>query len=127
MDYSFSVNNMKGKIKPLLPSLRERKRYLAYEVMSKYKFNDAVHVNKVILDAAKEFLGSMGMANAGILALNDKWDKELQRGLLRVNNKHVNNLKASLIFVKNIDGKEAIIKSVGASGILKKTEQNYFN
>ena len=101
MDYSFSVNNMKGKIKPLLPSLRERKRYLAYEVMSKYKFNDAVHVNKVILDAAKEFLGSMGMANAGILALNDKWDKELQRGLLRVNNKHVNNLKASLIFVKN--------------------------
>jgi ribonuclease P/MRP protein subunit POP5 len=118
---------MKGKIKPLLPSLSERKRYLAYEVMSKYKFNGAVHVNKVILDAAKEFLGSMGMANAGILALNDKWDKELQRGLLRVNNKHVNNLKASLIFVKNIDGKEAIIKSVGASGILKKTEQNYFN
>lgn len=121
------LNNMKGKIKPLMPSLRERKRYLAYEVMSKYKFNDAIHISKVILDAAREFLGSIGMANAGILALNDKWDKELQRGLLRVNNKHVNNLKASLIFIKTIEGKEAIVKSVGASGILKKTEQNYFN
>jgi len=116
---------MKGKIKPLMPSLRERKRYLAYEVISNNKFNDAISVNKAILDAAKEFLGNLGMAHAGILPLNDKWDLKNQRGILRVNNKHVDELKASLIFIKNIQGKEAMVKSVGASGILKKAQYKY--
>ena len=118
---------MKTKIKPLLPSLREKKRYLAYEVISKSKFNDAIHVNKAILNAANELLGILGMAKAGIIPLNDKWNENTQRGILRVNNKHVNGLKASLIFVKNIDGKEVIVKSVGASGILKKAQQRYLN
>ena len=107
----------KAKIKPLLPSLREKKRYLAYEVISKHRFNDAVHVNKAILDAANDFLGDLGMAKAGILPINDKWNADSQRGIMRVNNKHVDELKASLIFVKNINGKGAFVKSVGASGI----------
>jgi len=46
---------------------------------------------------------------------------------MRVNNKHADGLKASLIFVKNIEGKEAVVKSVGASGILKKAQQRYLN
>ena len=123
----FSLIIMKGKIKPLLPSLREKKRYLAYEVISKNKFNDAISVNKAIYDAANGFLGTLGMAKAGILAIDDKWNDKTQRGIIRVNNKHVNELKASLIFVKNIQGNEAIVKSVGASGILKKAQKKYLN
>jgi len=115
------------KIKPLLPSLREKKRYLAYEVISKNKFNDAMHVNKVILDAAKEFLGTLGMAKAGVIMMNDQWNQKLQRGIMRVNHKHVDELKASLIFVKDIEGKDVVVKSVGASGILKKAQQKYLN
>ena len=125
---------MKGKIKPLLPSLREKKRYLAYEVISKSRFYDAIHVNKAILDAANKFLGNLGMSYAGIIDFktstkekNDKWNEKMQRGIMRVNNKHVDNLKASLIFVKNINGKDAIVKSVGASGILRKAQQKYLN
>lgn len=123
----FSFNMMKGKIKPLLPSLREKKRYLAYEVISKSRFYDAIHVNKAILETANEFLGNLGMAHAGIIPINDKWNEKMQRGIMRVNNKHVDNLKASLIFVKNINGKDAIVKSVGASGILRKAQQKYLN
>ncbi len=117
----------KAKIKPLLPSLREKKRYLAYEVISRYKFNDAVHVSKAILDAANGFLGSLGMAKAGMLPVNDKWNENMQRGIMRVNNKHVDELKASLIFVNNIEGKDAVVKSIGASGILRKAQQKYLN
>lgn len=116
---------VKTKIKPLLPSLREKKRYLAYEVISKNRFYDVFAVNKAILDGAKDFLGDSGMSRAGILPINDKWNADLQRGIMRVNNKHVDNLKASLIFVKNIEGKEVVVKSVGASGILRKAQQKY--
>lgn len=118
---------MKGKIKALLPSLREKKRYLAYEIISNSRFNDAVSVNKAILDAANEFLGNLGMAHAGMIPLNDKWNGKTQRGIIRVNNKHVDELKASLIFVKKIEGKDVIVKSIGASGILKKAQQKYLN
>src|SRR3989338_606948 len=115
----------KAKIKSLLPSLREKKRYVAYEVISKNKFYDAFHVNKAILDAAKSFLGNIGMARAGIIAMNDQWNEDMQRGVIRVNNKHVDDLKASLVFAGNIEGKEAIDRSIGASGILKKARQKY--
>ena len=117
----------KAKIKPLLPSLREKKRYLAYEVISRNRFDGAFPASKAILNASNELLGSLGMAKAGILTLNDKWNAESQRGILRVNNSHVDNLKASFVFVKNIEGKEAVIKSVGVSGILKKAQQRYLN
>ena len=115
----------KAKIKSLLPSLREKKRYLVYEVISKSRFNDAVHVNKAILDASKEFLGNLGMAKAGIITMSDQWNGDMQRGIIRVNNKHVDDLKASLVFAGSIDGKEAIVRSIGASGILKKAKQKY--
>ncbi|MBW2976126.1 ribonuclease P protein component 2 [Candidatus Woesearchaeota archaeon] len=118
---------VKTKIKPLLPSLREKKRYLAYEVISRERFNDAFHVSKAILEASKEFLGNLGMARAGIVTLDDKWNANMQRGIMRVNNKQVDNVKASLIFVKKIGGNEAIVKSVGASGILRKAQQKYLN
>jgi ribonuclease P/MRP protein subunit POP5 len=117
----------KAKIKPLLPSMREKKRYLAYEVISKDKFYDTTRVGKAIFDAAHDFLGDLGMARAGILMLNDKWNANLQRGIIRVNNKHVGELKASLIFVKNIEGKDVVVKSIGASGILRKAQQKYLN
>ena len=115
---------MKGKIKPLLPSLREKKRYLAYEVISKSKFDDPVSVNKAILTAANELLGHLGMSKAGMIPI-DVWNENMQRGIMRVNNKHVKELQASLIFVNNIQGKEVIVKSVGASGILRKAQQKY--
>ena len=118
---------MAKKTRALLPSLREKKRYLAYEVISGHKFNDAMEISKAIFESAKEFLGTLGMARAGIIILNDKFNPEMQRGLLRVSNKHVDELRASLVFVKNISGKEAIVKSVGASGILKKAQQKYLN
>ena len=115
---------VKTKTKPLMPSLREKKRYLVYEAISKTKF-DAVEINNAIFNNAKEFLGNLGMAKAGILMLNDKWNKEIQKGILRVNNKHLDEIRASLVFLKDVNGKEALVRSIGASGILKKANDRY--
>ena len=114
-----------NKIKPLLPSLREKKRYLAFEVISKQKIKDFNKVSDAVMNAGLGFLGQLGMAKAGAIILKDKWNNELQRGIIRVNHKHVDNLKAALTFVENIDNKEVIVKSVGVSGILKKAENRY--
>ena len=118
---------MAKKTRVLLPSLREKKRYLAYEVISRHKFNDALEINNAIYETAKDFLGNLGMARAGIVIINDKFDMEKQRGILKVSNRHIDELRASLIFIKDINGKEAIVRSIGASGILKKAQQKYLN
>ena len=117
----------KAKTKPLLPTLREKKRYLAYEVISAHKFNDAFEVSRAIIDAAKDFLGNAGMARAGIIAMDDQFNQKLQKGIIRVNNRHLDNLRASLVFADKIDNNDAVIRSVGASGILKKAQQKYLN
>jgi len=117
------VINIKKSIKTVLPTLKERKRYLAFEIVSKSAINDSKQVSENILTKSHEFLGVLGMSKAGIQTL--KYNKANQRGLIKVNNKHVDELKAALNFVKDINGKDVIIKSIGVSGILKKAQERY--
>ena len=113
------------KLKPILPSLREKKRYLVFEVISKEKINDIDAVSNAISQASLQFLGQFGAAKAGIVVLNNKWDQDNQRGIMKVSHKHVDDVKASLVFAKKIGNKDVIIRSLGVSGILKKAENNY--
>jgi RNase P/RNase MRP subunit POP5 len=116
---------MMAKTKPLLPSLREKKRYLAYGVISQHQFNDAGAVSKAIGNAVKEYVGMLGAAHAGIIPLNDQWNKDKQRGIIRVNHKHRDTVRAAFTFIQDIESHEVIVRSVGASGILQKAKQNY--
>ena len=111
----------KQKLKPILPSLREKKRYLAYKVISKSKINFS-SLQKAITETALKVLGQLGVAKAGIIIL-DKWKNN--KGLIRVSHKNVDNLRTALMFVDEVDNKEVIIRSIGVSGILKKAEHKY--
>jgi ribonuclease P/MRP protein subunit POP5 len=59
--------------------------------------------------------------------LPDKWDSTRQTGIIRVSHRHVNELKASLALIKNIDNNNVIFRSIGVSGILKKTKRFMIN
>ena len=113
------------KLKPILPSLREKKRYLVFEVISKEKIKNIEAVSGAISRAALQFLGQFGSAKAGILVLNNKWNAETQRGIMKVSHKHVDDVKASLVFARKIGNDDVIIRSLGVSGILKKAENNF--
>ena len=116
---------VKTKLKPILPSLREKKRYLVFEVISKEKITDINAVSSAIWDCSLQFLGKLGAAKAGIMVLSNKWNPELQRGIIKVSHRHVDALKASLVFAGKTSNTEAIFRSLGLSGILKKAENNY--
>lgn len=110
---------MKGK--PLLPSLKQKKRYVVFEIIAKDKlvYRD---VKKAIKQTLLTFLGELGYAKAGIMFI-DKYKNK--HGLIKVNHKHVNELKAGLTLVKKICGKKVIVKSVITSGTIKKLSK-YF-
>ncbi len=116
---------VKTRLKPILPSLREKKRYLAFEVISKSGIYDYNQIAGAINDSLLQLIGQLGAGKAGIKFLEDKFNKGLQRGIIKVNHKHVDHLRASLALIKDIDEKEVIVRSIGVSGILKKAENRY--
>ena len=118
---------IKTKLKPVLPSLREKKRYLVFEVISKEKINDIGPVSTAIWDCSLQFLGQLGTAKAGLMVLDNKWDSKLQRGIIKVSHKHVDAVKAALIFAEKINNNDIIFRSIGVSGILRKAENKFMN
>ncbi len=100
------------KMKHLKPSLKEKKRYLVFEVVNAKANKDTF--KSIKLDAEKT-LGLFISASAGIQFIKFKGN----RALFRVSHKYVDHLKAALLF------NHFVLKSVGVSGILKKAESNY--
>ena len=116
---------VKTKIMPFLPSLREKKRYIAYEVISNEKIRSFNLVSNAIINQATQFLGIYGMAKAGMILLENKWNPESQRGIMKVSHSNVDAVKSALMFADKVDDKEVIIRSLGVSGILRKAEEKY--
>lgn len=107
------------KTKPLLPSLREKKRYLAFEIISEQAI-DKKSAFGSILKKASETLGKIDMAKAGIAILPEKYDTEKQRGVIRVNHKYLEKLRATLCLLTKINNKDVLVRSLGASGMVNK-------
>lgn len=105
------------RVKAIKPSMREKKRYIAFEVLAEKPASREQAV-KEIRETMARFMGELGMAKAGVIFLPD-WEKN--KGVFRVNNKYVDEAKAALALVKQINTNSVIIKSVNVSGILKKT------
>ena len=116
---------VKTKLKPILPSLREKKRYLVFEIISKEIINDISSVSNAIWHYSLQFLGQLGTAKAGLIVLDNKWNSQLQRGIIKVSHKYVDAVKAALAFADKIDSKDVIFRSIGVSGILKKAEAKF--
>ena len=104
-----------ARIKPLLPTLRERKRYLAFEVVADKELSWSA-IKKAVFDAMKEYVGIDGISDAGLLFVKNNGNK----GILRVSHTSLNKVRAALIFIKNIDSQKVMVKSIGASGMLNK-------
>ena len=107
------------RIKPISPALREKKRYLVYEVVSdkKFMYNE---VKKAIDEANLRFLGELGLAKSGVIHIDIFKDN---KGILKVSNKFVNELKVSLGLIKNINNQNVIVNTISVSGILNKAEK----
>ncbi|MFP4118195.1 MAG: Rpp14/Pop5 family protein [Candidatus Woesearchaeota archaeon] len=110
------------KQKPLLPSLREKKRYLVYEVLSDQDF-DAVELSGSIKDNYSDLYGVKGVSEAGLLFPKGGFDKKRNRGIIRVADGFLDELRSSFVFISGINGKNAIVRSVIATGMMKRAKE----
>lgn len=110
------------KLKPVMPSLREKKRYLAFEVLSDAKL-DISHVAKTLTHAVLQFVGELGAAQMGVIVLTDLYNRAKQRGVIRVSHTGVDRLKAALALVSTIEGHPVAVRSIAVSGNLIKAKK----
>jgi len=102
---------MAVSMKPLQPSLREKKRYIVVE-FDKNK----TETIKAIETALKEFLGILGMSKVNPTIMKDKFTDK--KGIIRINHRYKDETIVALSLVKGL-------KVTGASGILKKAEEKF--
>ncbi|HLD79929.1 MAG TPA: Rpp14/Pop5 family protein [Candidatus Nanoarchaeia archaeon] len=103
----------------LLPSLRQKKRYLVFEIRAMKKFSLS-EVQEAVESSLLQFLGEWGVAKAGPLFIKEKWNAQKQRFVVKVNHTFVDELKSAVILNKKIKNTPVLIKSVISSGTLKK-------
>ncbi|MFH1592310.1 MAG: Rpp14/Pop5 family protein [Candidatus Woesearchaeota archaeon] len=97
------------KIKSLLPSLKENKRYVLYEIMSKNKIMG--NHQKILEEEIRGFIGDLGIARAGLKFIKSKENK----GILQVNHKSVHEVKTALALIDRFN-----VRTVKVSGMINK-------
>jgi len=110
------------KLKKVLPSLREKKRYIVFELIANNNLGYNV-VKNSIKQAISGLIGEFGIANADLRFLNE-WKNN--KGVMAVNRGYVDEARAGISLVKSINNVDVIMRTVGISGILKKAEENFF-
>ncbi|MFT4261508.1 MAG: Rpp14/Pop5 family protein [Candidatus Woesearchaeota archaeon] len=110
---------MPKKIKGLAPSLREKKRYLRFEILTldNQKLFLTKPMNEVI-KKLREILGVFDSADAGIVPI--KYEAKLNQAIIRVSTRSLDKIKAAFLFITTLGTQEVIIKSLKVSGNINK-------
>ena len=103
----------------LLASLKQKKRYIVFEIVSDVNF-EADGVRKAVNDALLSFIGQLGIAKTSPMFVKF----ENNKFIMKINHKFVDECISAIILIKKIKNQEVIVKSVITSGTLKKVS-NY--
>ena len=104
-------------MKPLLPSLREKKRYVVFDI--KTDDFDKKKIENIIAETALKFMGEFGISKAGFMILSDSWNGK--KGIIKIGSKYVDEIKLVLGLIKG----NIIVNTLGVSGTLKKAKQKF--
>jgi len=110
-------------MKPLLPSLKERKRYILFEVYSKSRV-EKENVRKQVTKACLQFLGELGMAKTGIQFLPETYNKKTGRGIIRVGHRYVDEVKSALALITHVGNQEVSFNTLKVSGVIDKVKRD---
>ena len=102
----------------LLPSLKSKKRYVVFEIISTKVFLFG-EVEEAVLAALQHFLGELGVAHASPLLIKEKYKNN--RFIIRVDHKYANECIAALMLIKKIKNTPVIVRSIITSGTLTKS------
>ena len=107
-------------MKPFPPTLREKRRYVIFELKSNEKFNKK-QIEKAINRVMLKTLGLFGAVDSSYWLV--EFDEKKQVGILRTTNKFLELVFASFGFLTEVDGKEVAVNLIKTTGTIKKAKK----
>jgi ribonuclease P/MRP protein subunit POP5 len=110
--------NKQMRLKILLPTQREKHRYIAFQVISEepITYED---LETAILNTFLDFYGEYGFSELSLWIIKNLYDPEKQVGVVKCNNKSVQKVLAGLGLVSRLGETRITIKILKVSGTIK--------
>ena len=109
---------MQKKLKSLLPSLKEKKRYLVFELIAK---NSVKNAHEELTKQLNSLLGIYDSSDAAIMPV--LYNEKSNKGILKISNKSKDKVFGAMAFIKEINKETLIVKPIYLTGILDKAKQ----
>ncbi len=113
---------MRERPKYLPPTLRDKHRYIAFQLIGERTFKKD-EVKRAIWEASLSTLGVLGSARAKPWFIS--FDEKTQTGIVRVDRKHVEDLRLALTLLTEINGSKAIFRTLGVSGTMRRLKRKF--
>jgi len=104
------------RIKGLMPSLKEKKRYMNIEIIP---LDNNEFIGRPLFELTQminKHLGIIDAAGAGLIPL----DLKNNHALIRVSAKYTDRIKTSLLFINELGSRKIILKTKKISGSVNK-------
>ena len=111
--------------KILPPTLRDRKRYLAYQVVSDSKLEFS-EINNAIWYSIMNFMGEKGASEADVWIIKNTYEEERKIGLIKCSHTSVEDVRTALALVQKMGENRMIIRVLGISGTMKAAKKKFF-
>ncbi len=108
----------KEKLKILSPTLREKDRYVSFQIISEEPiiYSD---LEQSIWNILLDFLGEYGVSKTSMWLVKNLWNEKEQQGVIRCNNKSVSQIIAGLGLISRLGDTRVIFKILKVSGTIK--------
>jgi len=107
-------------LKILPPTLRERKRYIAFQVIPETNENFTYSdLEAGVWNTMLDFLGEEGVSKTSFWLLKDTWNPKIGTGIIKCNHKSTEVIIASLGLIDRLGDNRICFKILGVSGTIK--------
>lgn len=102
----------------ILPSLRERRRYLLFELLSEREIDKRAFVQE-LLGSIYSLYGDLGMSKIKVRLIMYRASEERAVGILRCAHDKVEEIRAALACIHSITGTRVGIRVIKTSGTIR--------
>ncbi len=116
---------VKKRLKTLIPTLRERERYIAFQIISENPIS-YIDLEKNLWDVMEEFLGEYGLSKTSLWLIKNLYDSKNQMGIVKCNHKSLTQVLACLGLISRLGESRVVFKILKISGTIKGLRVNLF-
>ena len=107
-----------GKLKILLPTLREKTRYIKFQIISEEPVNYS-DLESGVWGTLLDFFGELGISETNAWLVKNLYDERNQIGVIRCDNKSVTKVISGLGLISRLGDTRVIFKILKVSGTIR--------